>query len=152
MIHIFKGTDGLRKALLVSSNAYEDRDEEIVKEAALKDYVENFTPTPLLFWHGGQPIGKVIDAQMVGPFMLELAKELPNKVIDLARPGEPIFLVERRHVWDMIEEHKGEWGVSIGFQAKASEGKAGEFDNILKFESSLLPRTVAANAFTYAAV
>jgi len=152
MIEIYKGEDGLRRMLLVSSNAFEDRDEEIVKEAALNEYVDNFAPTPLLFWHGGQPIGRIDRAQMVGPFMLELATELPNKVIDLARAGDPPFLVDRKSVWDAIEARKGTWGASIGFQARKEDGAAGVFEHILKFETSVLPRVKAANSFTYAAI
>ena len=152
MISIFKADDGLRRMILISSNSFEDRDEEIVKEAALVEYVEHFMETPLLFWHGGAPIGTIVQAQMQGPFMLELAKELPNKTIDLSKAGEASFLIERAQVWDAIEAAKGTWGVSIGFQAQKKDGDNGLFAHILKFESSIIPRVNAANSFTYAAI
>jgi hypothetical protein len=152
-IIVFKGEDGLRHAILITSNSYEDRDEEIIAQKALEAYVAGFKPgTPLLFWHGGQPIGEVIHAEMRSRFLVEVARELLNKIIDLSLPGEEPFLVERKDVWDMIEENKGIWGMSPGFLAKRGDEDDQVFDAIHIFERSILLRENAANWFTYAAV
>jgi len=151
VLHIYKGDDGLRRALLVSSNSFEDRDQEIVSQKALESHVAQFQEGPLLFWHGGMAIGKAIDAEMRSAFLVELATELPNKVIDLAKSGEEPFLVERRHVWDMLEAHRGQWGVSIAFGAEKSDAEDKVFEKIVVVERSILPRKRAANSFTYAA-
>jgi hypothetical protein len=153
MIDIYKSDSGLRHVLLISSNAYEDRDEEIVMEKALVQHVKDFEPGgKLLFWHGGQAIGTVQDAWMSGPFLVEIAQELENKVIDIARQGEDPFLIQRAKVWDHIEAHKGDWGVSPGFVALRSDADDGVFEDIRIVERSILPRKYAANYFTYAAL
>ena len=150
-IHLFK-ENNQRFMVLLSSNAYLDREEEIVKQKALERHVKTFdseTFHPLLLWHGGEPIGQIIEAQMTGPFLFELAKELPNKIIDLAREeGEEPFFISRRAVWDTIEETPKRWGVSIGFKHEQGDEKDGAFDVIFKTESSILPHEDAANAVT----
>lgn len=150
LLWLEKDNNGLRQMLLVSSNNFEDREQEIVRKQALMDYVKSFSPNPLLFWHGGEPIGEIIDAQMVGGFLLELAKELPNKLVDLSRGSESSFRVQIAKIWDVIEANPGDWGASIGFQYIAGDEKDGIYDAIRKKETSILPIDAAANAFTHA--
>jgi hypothetical protein len=145
--------DGLRHMFLISSNAYRDREEEIVKEKALKKYVDNFQPGgELQFWHGGDAIGHVIEAKMFGAFLVEVAQELPNKEIDLSRPDEPPYPTSIKKVWDAIEKSDVEWGASIGFRFKKGDEQDKEYEEVLIFERSILPRAAAANAVTLSKV
>jgi hypothetical protein len=113
-VYVFK-EDGERMMFLVSSNAYKDREQEIVRQKALEEYVKNFTGNKLLWWHGGDAIGKIIDAQMVGAFLVEVAKELPNRAINLARKAndEPMRTTIKE-VWDFIEDKDSgvNWGAT----------------------------------------
>lgn len=141
--------DGQRYMLLVSSNAYEDRADEIVRENALREYVANFEPNPHLFWHGGEPIGEIIAAQMAGPFLLEISRELPDQLIDLAREADdPPMLVSRKAVWDALEAEHIPWGASIGFYGRQSDKRKRLFGMIQKKETSSLPLVKAANSLT----
>jgi hypothetical protein len=152
--YLFK-ENGERLMLLVSSNAFKDREQEIVRQKALEEYVNNFTGNKLLWWHGGDAIGKVIDAQMVGAFLVEVAKELPNRAINLARKATDAPMnTTIKEVWDFVED-KGtgiDWGASIGFRFIRDDIEDGVFERILKFETSVLPLEVAANPFTFARV
>lgn len=152
--YVFK-EDGERMMFLVSSNAFKDREEEIVREKALAEYVKNFTGNKLLWWHGGDAIGKIIDAQMVGAFLVEIAKELPNRAINLQRKAndEPMNTTIKE-VWDFVEDKETgiDWGASIGFRFVRDDIDDGVFEKILKLETSVLPLEVAANPFTLARV
>lgn len=150
-VNIYK-SEGTRYLLIVSSNAYKDREDEIVSEKALQEYVKDFKPgKPLLFWHGGEPIGEIIGAEMKGPFLIEVAKELPNADVNLARDKkEPPLIVSISKVWDAIEKHDGKWGASIGFKFEKGDEQDKVYDDILKFETSILPLEAAANAVTNA--
>jgi hypothetical protein len=145
---VFKANNR-RYMFLVSSNAYRDREGDIVKTKALEQYVKNFRPTPHKYWHGGEPIGEIIGAKMVGPFLLELSQELPNEVIDLQRfaDDEPM-LINRAEIWDAIESSDTAWGASIGFGHKQGDETDHEFEEILKVETSSLPLDKAANGIT----
>ena len=150
-VNIYKSNDE-RFMLIISSNAYRDREDEIVRQKALEDYVKDFKPgKPLLFWHGGEPIGEIIGAEMKGPFLLEVAKELPDADINLARDKkETPFIVSIREFWDVIEKYDGKWGASIGFKFEKGDEQDKVYDDILKFETSILPLEAAANAVTNA--
>jgi hypothetical protein len=137
-----------RFMLLIASNSYQDREDEIVKEKALKAYVDHFEPTPHLFWHGGDPIGEIIAAEMHGPFLLEVSRELPDARINLARGEEPDIWVSRKAVWDAIEKNTIPWGASIGFYYQKGDEQDGAFSAILKKETSTLPLEDAANGIT----
>lgn len=145
---VFKAHDR-RYMFLISSNAYRDREQDIVKEKALNNYVNHFQRTPHLYWHGGDPIGEIVGAKMVGPFLLELSQELPNEIIDLKRfdDDEPME-IERAKVWDALEKNSIQWGSSIGFAHKAGDEQDHEFERILKVETSTLPLSKAANGIT----
>lgn len=140
---ILKGKDGLRYLGLVTSNAYGDRDGEIVAESALKKWVNSVwkggayrAKNPLLFWHAGQPIGDVIWSDMRGAFLIEIAKERRTKFAKL--------------MFDLIERSKLTWGVSHGFYDKAHDfdGRWKVYHRIAKKETSVLPLAFAANPFT----
>jgi hypothetical protein len=145
----------LRHMILLSSNSFVDREDETVRQKALDEYAMNFDPGmfhPLLFWHGGEPIGRIIEAQTRGPFLFELAVELPNKLVNLAKFGDDAFFVPVKKVWDAIEQSPQVWGVSIGFKHIVGDEQDKVFDHILKMESSILPRQDAANAITLSQV
>jgi hypothetical protein len=152
LVFLFK-EDGRRRMFLISSNAYRDKEDEIVREKALRQYVDNFQPGgELQFWHGGDAIGQVVEAKMFGPFLVEIAEELPNKEIDLSRPGEPSYPTTIKQVWDAIEKSDIEWGASIGFKFQKGDEQDKEYEEILIFERSILPRAAAANAVTLSKV
>lgn len=140
---IHKARDGLRYVGLITSNAYVDRDNEIVSEKALRSWVESawqggsyIADNPLLFWHGGPAIGDVIWSDMRGSFLIEIAKERRNPFAKL--------------IFNLVERMPIQWGVSHGFKDKAHEfvGRWKVYRRIAKKETSILPLVFAANAFT----
>lgn len=154
---VWKGRDGLRYLFLVTSNSYEDRDNETITTKALADYVERAwnrieercTPdNELLFWHKGEPIGDIVWTDMEGPFLLEVAKERPNKLIRLSKTRKGYI----KQVWNGIEAKKYKWGASHGFQFLDSDKQGGTYRRIKKFETSVLPLDAAANPYTFAGV
>jgi hypothetical protein len=147
-------TSGKRRMFLVSSNSYQDREREIVKQAALESYVNNFLPNDLLFWHTGQPIGRIIKAEMVGSFLVEEAVELPNRVILTRTPdGKDTHITTVKAVWDLIENNPDVYNAaSVGFGYQATDKRHGVYERIRKFETSVLPWEAAANAYTYVGV
>ena len=144
---------GRRYMVLLSSNAYRDREEEIVAQKALENYVANFDgEQPFLFWHGGEPIGDIVEARMFGPFLMELVQEPPDHKVNVARAGEAPYPVSTRELWDAIEKSDEVWGASIGFKYIEGDEKDGVYEKILKLETSILPRAAAANVVTAAVV
>jgi hypothetical protein len=140
---LHKGKDGLRFVGLITSNAYVDRDREIVSFKALHDWVETawqggqyVADNPLLFWHDGPPIGDVIWSDMRGPFLVEIAKERRTPFAKL--------------IFDLVEQLPISWGVSQGFRDKGHNyiGRRKVYRRIAKKETSILPLAFAANAFT----
>ena len=147
----FKSMPGQRLMFLVTSNGYLDRDGEHIKVAALTEYVaKQWTGEPdksrfignnvLLYQHRGKPIGDIVWADMMGPFLVELARERNE-------------LKARKH-WDYIQHVSGKhdfyWGVSHGFDYKNDDLVDGVYDHIYKFETSILPLHRAANELTFA--
>lgn len=149
----------LRMALLVTSNAYQDGDGDIIKQAALEHYVERcwkeseyVNRQSLLYWHGGDPIGEIIFADTWGPFLIEVARELPDAEINLARDWEEPYYGRIRKMWDAMD-YEPDWGTSHEFWHPLWSGQGGIYDLIsIKTESSILPVRAAANKFTLAAV
>lgn len=155
MALVYKTGSGLRRMILLSSNAYEDREGEIVKQRALENYVAKFNPQVpqhLLFWHEGEAIGRILEARMVGPFLFEMAEEIPNRLINIAARDEKPLFVAVKDVWDAIENSADSWGVSIGFQHRVGDELDKAFDEIIKFETSVLPLREAANAITFSVI
>lgn len=155
-----RDADGLRLMLTVTSNAYIDREAEIVSQKALEGYVlDSWNPetrtfvgdNPLLVWHDGEPIGDIIAADMEGPFLLEIARERPNTVVNLAAVGQMPLTTEIKAVWDVLERET-DLAVSHQFMFLASDRDDGVYEYIRKTETSVLPRWAAANYFTEAQV
>lgn len=145
---------GLRHMLIVTSNAYRDREREIVSEKALNDYVDSCWEgeifkgdNPLLVWHAGDPIGDIVFSDMFGPFLVEVARERPNAPVDLADEGEAPFVVQIKAVWDALERETDS-AASHAFFPLASDRKDGTYWRIYKRETSVLPRFAAANLLT----
>lgn len=154
-ITVTKTATGLRRMVIVASNAYIDREDEIVKESALRDYVDKSWSgdefkgdNVLLWWHGGDKIGDIVFADMMGPFLVEVANEIPDKVINLAGKGEDPFYTRIKTVWDSIEKNAIEWGASIGFAYDTRTKDGNTYTHLAKLETSVLPRAFAANSFT----
>lgn len=163
-ITVFKGTDGLRQMVLITSNSYRDREGETIRTKGLKGYVDGawnrvegkcLPDNPLLLWHGGQPIGDIVWCDMEGPFLLEVAKERPDQTINIAKKGQAPVYVSVKDVWDYIEENPSdlEWGASHGFKfPKWRKSRDNVYDTIYKFETSVLPLLWAANPYTFSGV
>ena len=159
-ITMYKGSDGLRYMLIVTSNSYKDRDAETIRTKALAEYVDKawavegmcLPDNELLFWHDGDPIGDIIWTDMEGPFLYEVAKERPNKRIQLSSERKVISTI--KNIWNFIESNpqRYRWGASHGFKYLDSAKKNGVYDRIAKFETSTLPLDAAANPYTFAGV
>lgn len=155
---ILKGDDGRRYMFIITSNAYIDREQEILKHDALKALVDAkwdgdtfIGDDVLLFWHKGDPIGDIVYADMVGRFLVEVARERADAPIRLGS-GKKARIAQ---VWDFIE-HTGkalEWGASHGFKYYPRDREHGVYNRIVrKWETSVLPVQYAANSYTYAGV
>jgi hypothetical protein len=149
---VLPGDGGLRHMFLITSNAYRDREGEIIKAQGLKEYADGETPTKpednvLLFWHEGDPIGDIIYAEFYKSFLIEIAKERPDAAINLATPGGKPINTNIKTVWDNIEQRPGMWKASHGFRA-LGKSKDGVIYPIDKFESSVLTDGFEANLFT----
>jgi hypothetical protein len=145
----------LRRALMVTSNAYEDREGEILKEKALSAYVEHSWDgdtfvgnNPLYVWHGGDPIGQIVYADMIGPFLLEIAQERPDTTINLAESGQSPIKASVKSVWDALAETP-DLRASHRFGHILGDERDGAYDRIFKIESSVLSGAYPANWWTY---
>jgi len=154
-VTVVRNRAGKRGMFLVASNAYRDRELDIVMEAALKQYVATFTGNALKFWHTGHPIGRIVTAEMVGPFLVETAEEGDNRVIiTRTADGAGTRVTTVKAVWDEIEAASDVYNAaSIGFQYRMGDkGEDRAFRRIYKHETSVLPHDAAANAYTYVEV
>lgn len=165
-LSITKGDDGIRHMLIKTSNSYKDRDHEYISTEALKRYVEGSwkdanncqTGNELLLWHKGEAIGDIIWCDMEGPFLIEVAEERRGTILYTGK--------DRRYkarelpisaVWDYIEaDTEMPWGASHGFKYEEKlfnfvKGHA-VYNDIQKFETSVLPLDNAANPYTFSGV
>jgi len=148
--------DGRRLMILVTSNAYRDREGEIVAERGLQEYADGKTMTTpeqnvLLFWHDGDPIGDIVYAECYKSFLIEIALERENARVNIGeRGGDPIE-TDIKTVWDNIEATPGQWGASHGFRVigKSNDGVIYPFD---KYESSIVANGYQANWYTLSEV
>lgn len=136
---VFKQADGRYRWVARSSNAFRDRDGEIVSTKALADDVERADRTkeygPLRFWHmPGVDLGDCDFNWLHGRTLIEsgtfrdpyVAQRIAEKSADYA-----------------------DYQVSIGFRHPHGEpDKNGVFHHIQRFERSLVPAGRAANPFT----
>lgn len=152
---IFKDHPGdpLRLMMIVTSNAYQDREGDIVTEKALSEYVDScwkegdfIGNNPLLVWHAGDPIGDIIYAEMSGPFLIEIARERSNQMVNLAKSSEQPLYIQVKAVWDALEREPDR-GASHAFFFNTKETD-GIYQRIAKVETSTLPRSFAANVIT----
>ena len=146
---VFKQANGQHRWVLFSSNAYLDRDKEIIKQAALEaDVVRTDKEAggdygPLRWWHMGAPdpierlagdgadIGTCDYRAMSGRVLIESGT----------------FVNER--LGAAIKERAGDLAGSIGFFHPTDEpDQEGVYHNIYVFERSLLPRGKASNPLT----
>lgn len=150
-IHITqKDDDGLRHMIIITSNSYEDRENETITTEALKAYEDSCFPTddgqfvcdnPLLWWHDDDVVmGDIVAVNLSGPFLVEVAKERPTRVA--------------RVLWDVAEANGDNAGASHRFgYLEKDRDPDGTFHRIYKQETTYLPeRDLAANERTYAGV
>jgi hypothetical protein len=147
--YITKGADGLRYMMIITSNSYEDRDNETITSKALEAYEASCYPgedlfhcdNPLLWWHDDDvPMGEIVAVNYSSPFLVEVAKELPSPTA--------------RVLWDYAEKNGDNAGASHRFGYRDEDRQPdGSYTHILKQETSYLPeRLLAANVGTYAGV
>lgn len=147
--YITKGNDGLRYMFLITSNSYEDRDNETITSKALESYEASCYPgeglfhcdNPLLWWHDDDvPMGEIVAVNYSQPFLVEVAKELPTPTA--------------RILWDYAERNGDAAGTSHRFGYRDEDRKDdGSYTHIIKQESSYLPeRQLAANLMTFSGV
>lgn len=133
---VFKDARGRQRWLLVSSNAYEDRDREIVSIQALTDAVALADTTktrgPLRWWHvPGVELGDCDYQAVAGRHLLESGTFRSEAI------GARVAL------------KANDLRASIGFHHPANEpDAAGVFHHIAIFERSLVPVGRAANPWT----
>lgn len=144
---VFKQSDGTSRWITFSSNAYRDRDAEIVSTAALEADVARADKEgdygPLRWWHVGKP---------------DPINRLPGSGLDIgtcdfnAMHGR--ILVESgtfidENVASAISKKADDLQVSIGFFHPRDQPDAtGVFNSVRRFERSLLPRGRASNPWT----
>ena len=148
-IHVVhKDNDPLRYMVLVTSNSYEDRENETITTKALEEYEAScypgedlyHNPNQLLYWHDDDVVmGDIVAVSVSGPFLVEVAKEADTPVAKV--------------LWDIAEETEHA-GVSHRFgYLEKDRDPDGTFQHIFKGESTWLPKIdLAANELTYAGV
>lgn len=146
---ITKGADGSRYMFIITSNSYEDRDNETITSKALETYEASCYPgeglfhcdNPLLWWHDDDvPMGEIVAVSYSEPFLVEVAKELPSPTA--------------RVLWDFAETNGDNAGASHRFGFREEDLQPdGSYTHIFKQESSYLPeRNLAANLMTFSGV
>jgi hypothetical protein len=142
-------SDGLRLMTIITSNSYEDREKETITSEALKAYEASCYPgedlfhcdNPLLWWHDDDIVmGEIIAVNYSEPFLIEVARELPNPV--------------SKTLFDFAEQNGDKAGASHRFgYLEKDRDPDGTYHRIFKQETSYLPeRSLAANDKTYAGV
>lgn len=150
-----EGDQELRLGLLITSNAYKDKQGEIVRQKALEDWVSSawdgetyIAKNPLLFWHDSDPVGDIIYSGMRGPFLIEVARERPDTMVNLMPPGSPPVMASTKSIWDAVGQAPESWGTSHEFLFRKEDSEDKEYEQIVKTETSFLPNNWAANAYT----
>ena len=138
---VYKDNAGRYRWVMTSSNAFRDRDGEIVSQKALAADVARADQDrqygPLRWWHVGQPFGAGLDIgdcdynAMAGRMLIE-SGTFRSPAIGAA-----------------VARKAADLQGSIGFVHPPNEPDAdGVFTHIRRFERSLVPRGKAANPFT----
>lgn len=147
-----------RYMLLMTSNAYRDREQEIITEKALRAYTDSawdgakfVAHQPLLYWHGGDALGDIMYADMEAAFLIEIARERADAIVDLARPDQRPARVSIAKMWDTMQiVPEMADGASHKFIYVAGDQKDGVYEQILKVETTVLPLYYAANEWSSA--
>lgn len=151
-LEVFKQDNGEYGWVVVSSNAYEDREGEIVSQAALEADAARMDATkeygPLRWWHVGDiEYGKPLDWQT----------SFAGKGLDI---GDCTFVATHgrmmieagtfrsKEIAESIASNADSYEVSRGFTHPMDEPRNGVYHNIRGIERSLLPTGRAANALT----
>lgn len=149
-LHVIRQkSNGLRLMTIITSNSYEDREKETITSKALQAYEDSCYPgeglyhndNPLLWWHDDDIVmGEIIAVNYSEPFLIEVARELPNPV--------------SKTLFDYAEQNGDKAGASHRFGYMERDRDAdGTYHRIFKQETSYLPeRSLAANDKTYAGV
>lgn len=133
---VYKQANGVYRWVSRSSNAFRDRDSEIVSQKALEDDVQRADTTkeygPLRFWHmPGVDIGDCDFNWMRGRTLIESGTFRDPAVAE------------------KVAQKAANYQISIGFRHPADQPDSdGVFHNIRRFERSLVPAGRAANPFT----
>ena len=138
---VFKDAAGSYRWVMLSSNSFRDRDNEIVSTKALDSDVARADSDhdygPLRWWHVGVPFGPGLDLgdcdfnAMIGKMLIESGTF-----------RDPAFAQAIAAKADQLQG-------SIGFTHPFDEpDREGVFWHIRRFERSLVPRGKAANPFT----
>jgi len=135
---IYKQADGRHRWILLSSNSYQDRDGEIVSQAAQEADTEHLTATkqygPLRLWHMGYPDTTTKDA---GPGV-DIGDCDYSRMIGRVRVESGTFRDER--IAAAIKGRSDQWAGSLGFFHGIDQpDQDGVFNGIQTFERSLLP-------------
>jgi hypothetical protein len=148
-LHVVGKANGLRHMFIITSNSYEDRENETITSQALKAYEDSCYPgdglfhcdNPLLWWHDDDIVmGEIVAVNYSEPFLIEVARELPTPVSKV--------------LWDYAEQNGDKAGASHRFGYYEGDKQAdGSYTRIFKQETTYLPeRALAANIGTYAGV
>lgn len=135
-----KRIGGHRYMFLITSNGYRDREGEYVSVEALQQYCNEFDKNDsgqLLDFNHKSIIGKIVAAEMWGPFLVEVAKENDSRLAKI--------------IWDFIEATPWlDWACSQRFYARKESGDV--FRRINKDRTTVIRRLRAANALTGAGI
>lgn len=150
-LHVFKAADGWRW-LGVTSNAYEDREREIVSTKALEDDADRMEAAreygPLRWWHVGEvEYARPLDwtTAIAGPGVDIGTCDISMVVGRMAVEGGTLHPA----IGPALAMKASEFQMSRGFAHPANEPDGdGVYHHIRTFERSLLPRGKAANPFT----
>jgi 2'-5' RNA ligase len=132
---VFKDANNQWRWLGITSSSYEDRDEEILTQKALRADVERADNDgfygPLNWWHiKGLNLGECDFNMMLGRFLVE-SGTFNNETVAKA-----------------VAEKADELAFSIEFYHPPTEPNDGSFDNIVRVGRALLPQGKESNRFT----
>jgi hypothetical protein len=138
---VLKDASGAYRWVSFSSNAYRDRDDEIVSTKALESDVARADADgqygPLRWWHVGAPLGPGLDIGACDFNAMHGRVLIESGTFSDARIAHAVAKAA-----DQLQ-------VSIGFVHPASDpDEGGVFHHIRRFERSLVPAGRAANPFT----
>ena len=140
----FKATDGRDWLLTWSTNGFEDRERETFRTKAIEDYVERHAADEVKgeywFWHiPGTKFADILWQAVVGRFLVEAG---PFDDTPIGRKMAAFF---GQHPASHPEIAPEGWGTSHGYYYVPHDRKDGIYDWFEKFETTVLPQSVASN-------